>query len=99
MNKPYYSDYVKHALRFYTRNLTKPRFKSEVDKHNWVACDYILSGCCDRDRDILISVYGKFDTLADNVYEVSKQYNIRQSVIWDLMKAVERKIARKRGLI
>ena len=99
MNRPFYSEYVRHCLRFYTRNRTLPTFKSEADKDNWYACATVLKGCTDRDRDIIFEVYSGFDTLADNVYEVSKKYDIEQSVIWDLMKAIERKIARRRGLL
>ena len=53
----------------------------------------------DRDRDILVTVYSGFDTLADNVYETAKKFNINQNIIWDMMKDVERKIAQARGLI
>ena len=100
MNRPFYSEYVRHALRFYTRNrLPKPEFKSEADRNNWYACATVLKGCTDRDRDILIEVQSGFDTLSDNVYEVSKKYNIEQAVIWDMMKDIERKIAKRRGLM
>ena len=99
MNRPFYSEYVRHCLRFYTRNRTLPNFKSEADKNNWYACATVLKGCTDRDRDIIFEVYSAYDTLADNVYEVSKKHNIDQAVIWDLMKSIERKIARRRGLI
>ena len=99
MNRPFYSEYVRHALRFYTRNLEQPRFKSDVDKNNWFACASILKGYPDTDFDILVAVYGGYDTLADNVYETAKKYGINQAVIWDSMKDVERKIARRRGLI
>ena len=99
MNKPFYSDYVRHALRFYSRNLLLTSFKSEVDRINWNACDSVIRGRSDRDRDILVMVYGGYDTLADNVYETAKKHNIHQNIIWDMMKDVEREIARKRGLI
>lgn len=99
MNRPFYSEYVRHCLRFYTRNRSLPDFKSEADKNNWYACAVVLKGCTDRDRDILIEVYSGFDTLSDNVYETAKKYNIEQAVIWDLMKAIERKIAKRRGLM
>ena len=99
MNRPFYSEYVRHALRFYTRNLSQSRFKSEVDKNNWFACANILKGYSDRERDILVAVYSGYDTLADNVYETAKKLNINQAIIWDMMKEVERKIARKRGLL
>lgn len=99
MNRPFYSEYVRHCLRFYTRNRTLPTFKSEADKNNWYACATVLKGCTDRDRDIIFEVYSGFDTLADNVYVVSKKYDIEQAIIWDLMKAIERKIAKRRGLM
>ena len=99
MNRPFYSEYVRHCLRFYTRNRALPTFKSEADKNNWYACATVLKGCTDRDRDIIFEVYSGFDTLADNVYEVSKKYDIEQAIIWDLMKAIERKIAKRRGLM
>lgn len=99
MNRPFYSEYVRHALRFYTRNQQQTHFKSDVDKNNWYACATALKGYSDRDRNIIIEVYSGYDTLADNVYEASKTYDIPQNYIWDLMKDVERKVARKRGLI
>lgn len=99
MNKPFYSDYVRHAMRFYSRNVTISYFKSEVDKLNWLACQKAINVFSERDKDILISVYQGFDTLPDNVYEVAKKYNIDQTEIWDMIKDLERKIAKRRKLI
>ena len=99
MNRPFYSEYVRHALRFYTRNLSKPRFKSDVDKNNWFACESVLKAYSEVEREILAMVYGGYDTLSDNVYETAKKYNINQAIIWDTMKDVEKKIAKKRGLL
>ena len=97
--RPFYSDYVRHALRFYSRNLQLSRFKTEADHNNWLACHDVITKYSDRDRDILVTVYSGFDTLADNVYETAKKFNINQNIIWDMMKDVERKIAQARGLI
>lgn len=99
MTRPFYSDYVRHALRFYSRNLQKPIFKTTTDRENWVSCDNIVREYSLRDRDILVSVYGGFDTLPDNVYECAKKHRINQNIIWDMMKDVERKIAQERGLL
>ena len=99
MQKPFYTDYVRHALRFYSRNLSQPRFKKDVDKDNWNACHDVIGEYSDRDKDILVYVYGSHDTLADNVYTIAKKYSINQNVIWDMMKEFERKIAEKRGLL
>ena len=99
MSRPFYSEYVRHALRFYTRNLSQPRFMSEANKNNWFTCQNVLKGYSNRDRDILVAVYSSYDTLTDNVYETAKKYGINQAIIWDMLKEVERKIAEKRGLL
>ena len=99
MNRPFYSEFVRHCLRFYTRNLQLTQFKSRVDKENWLACANVVEKYLDRDRDILVAVYSGYDTLADNVYETAKKYNMDQAIIWDMMKEVERKIAKRRGLL
>lgn len=100
MSKTYYTDYVRHALRFYSRNCTvRPKFKSDSDKNNWLACHSIFKTVADRERDMLLSVYSGYDTLPDEVYNCSKKCNIDQNIIWDLMKITERKIAKKRGLL
>lgn len=99
MNRPFYSEYIRHALRFYARHLQANRFHSAADRDNWQACDEVLKSCSDMEKDILVFVYGSFDTLPDNVYNASKKYSVSQSMIWDLMKDVERNIAKLRGLL
>ena len=99
MNRPYYSEYVRHCARFYARNIHKPPFKTEVDKNNWYACHGAIDRYSDRDKDIILRVYGMRDTLADNVYETSKIYLIDQNIIWDMLKDFEHNVAKKRGLI
>ena len=99
MNRPFYSEYVRHCLRFYSRNLELRQFKSDIDKDNWLSCENVLKSYSERDRDIIVSVYGNFDTLADNVYEVAKKYSINQAIIWDMLKDVERKVAKRRRLL
>lgn len=97
MNKPCYSDYIRHALRYYTR-YANPRFKTETDRVNWYACHNVLTQYSERDKDILVYVYGAFDTIADNVYAMANKYHLHQNIIWDMMKKVEREIAIERGL-
>lgn len=100
MSRPYYSDYVKHALRFYSRNCSeKPIFKSDVDKNNWLACDSVFKGYDVDTRKLLLTVYSGYDTLPDEVYNASKMWHIDQNRIWDIMKEIERKIAKRRGLL
>ena len=99
MNRPYYSEYVRHALRFYTRNPIPLYFKGDADKANWYACAAVIKKYPDRDRNILMMVYGDRDTLSDNVYNAAKKYDVHQNSIWDMMKEFERKVAKMRGLL
>lgn len=100
MSRIFYADYIRHAMRFYSRNnVEQPKFKSNADKENWLSCHNVIKTYTDKDRRILLTVYSGFDTLPDEVYNASKKYNVDQNFIWDLMKEVERKVARRRGLI
>lgn len=99
MSKHFYTEYVRHCLRYYARNINKPRFNTEVDKNNWNACYRAIERYSDRDKDIFLRVYGMRDTLADNVYEASQIYLIDQNIIWDMIKDLERVVAKKRGLL
>lgn len=99
MTRPFYSEYVRHCMRFYARNLDKPRFNTTVDENNWYACHRALERYSDKDKELIILVYAQHDTIADNAYEVAKVFNIDQAVVWDLLKDFERSVARKRGLL
>ena len=98
MTKPCYSDYIRHIMRFYSRYMNKKSFKTEVDKVNWCACHTVVETYSDKDKDILIYIYGEFDTISDNVYAMANKYHIHQNIIWDMMKEFERKVAIERGL-
>lgn len=100
MSKPFYSDYVRHMMRFYSRNPNPLQsFKSDVDKENWIACNQSIRSYSTKEKHILIYVYGGYDTLPDNVYEMAKKHHINQNVIWDMMKDFEHKLAKQRNLI
>ena len=99
MNRPFYSEYVRHCMRFYSRNTNNPHFNTDVDEKNWHACHRAIEHYSGRDQEILTRVYGLYDTLSDNVYEVAKIYELDQSIIWDMLKKFERSVAKKRGLL
>ena len=92
------TDYAKHAMRFYSRHLEARYFTNKVAESNWNACNNVIRNYSDRDRDILLYVYGSFDTVSDNVYAMSIKHQIHQDVIWDMMKEFESKVAIERGL-
>ena len=102
--KPYYSEYVRHCLRYYIKTLDEgkgghPIFKSEADKANWSACYYVLKDYSDRDMDIIAEIYRPGDTIADKIYQMAKNMRVHQDTIWGLINNTERKIAKKRGLL
>jgi hypothetical protein len=104
MAKPFYADYVNHALRFYARNVqsgdvVRLKFKSEVDELNWRSVNRVLHNLPELDKYIIIEVFGRGDTLADNIYEVSKELAINQDLVWTLVSKVTNKIAKDRRLI
>lgn len=104
MAKRFYTDYINHMLRFYARTVRSGyvmglKFTSEVDKLNWRSVNRVLHNLPERDRDIIIEVFGRGDTLADNIYEVSKELAINQDIVWTLVSKVTNKIAKDRRLI
>lgn len=96
--RAFYSDYVNHCLRFYARH-SHPIFHSEVDKKNWNACDDALKCFTDSDRDMLLTIYTDGDTIPDNVYQIAKSKGVNQDTIWKLIGELERKVAKRRGII
>lgn len=98
MSRAFYSDYVNHCMRFYARH-EKPKFHSAADKNNWTACDNALKGFSDTDRNTLLTIYRDGDTLADNIYQLAKAQGVSQDSIWKLVNELERKIAKRRGLL
>lgn len=98
MSKPFYSDYVTHMLRYYAR-YDKKYSDNEISKQNWNVCHSVLKTLPIKDRSILMDVYWESDTLADSIYQVSRQNGISQNNIWTLIRSVEAKIAKVRGLI
>lgn len=98
MARAFYSEYVNHCLRFYAR-YPRPKYHSEADKKNWRACDNSLKTFPDREREILLFVYREGDSIPDNVYQIAKTKKIDQDSVWKLINELERKVAKKRGLL
>lgn len=102
--KPYYSEYVRHCLRYYIKTLDDgngghPIFKNEVDKANWSVCDGVLKNYSEDALDMVAYIYRPGDTIPDKIYELAKSKGVHQDTIWSLVNNLERKIAKRRGLI
>lgn len=104
MTRPFYADYVNRMLRFYARKIhsgevLRMELKNAVDKKNWNCVVRVLDKLPERDKDVIIEVYRRGDTLPDNIYWVAKELNVEQDMIWTLVSKVTKRIARERGLI
>lgn len=94
----YYSEFVNHCLRFYVR-YPSPRFRTDAEKKNWLACDLALKSFSDADMELLTSIYRDGDTMSDSVFQMAKRNSISQDAIWKLIGELERKVAKRRGLL
>lgn len=97
-NKLFYSDYVKHMMRFYSRSMDISVFKSSIDKFNWRICQSTLDKYPSH-RDMLLDIYSGYGTLEEEVNKASLKYKVEKKRIWDLMKKFERDLAINRGLL
>ncbi len=97
--KTFYADYANHILRFFTRHSKKDGFRSEADKLNYVAAESVFAKLNENEKLLLTDVYGRNDTMADNVYETAKARGINQDEIWILISKVSNRVARERKLI
>lgn len=102
--KPYYSEFVRHCLRYYIKTLDEgkggqPIFRTDAERENWRACFDVLNGCSEEEVDMISHLYRPGDTIADKIYELSKSKRISQDTIWSLVNNIERKVAKQRGLV
>ena len=48
---------------------------------------------------MLLYIYREGDTIPDNVYQIAKAKGLRQDSVWKLVNELERKVAKRRGLL
>ena len=70
-----------------------------TDEENFRAVGKVLHGLPEEDRNVIMDVYGRGDTLSDNIYAVSKERKINQDKIWIIVSKVTNLIAKERRLI
>lgn len=102
--KPFYSEFVRHCLRYYIKTMDEgkggvPIFKSEADKANWKACYEALKNCSEDEMDTIAYIYRQGDTIPDKIYQLSKDKGVNQDTIWGLINHIERRVAKQRGLV
>ena len=100
--KRWYSDCVRHYLMLYIQDYevgTSPKFKNPIEKEDWMACHAVMSSLDQEDAQLVIEMYRRGDTLADNIYKLATARKTSQRTFWNLADDVEYKIAKKRGLL
>lgn len=98
MRKELYTDYVRHALRYYIRT-EKPYFRTKADFENWLASEAALNNCSAFERKILHELYSRNDALPCTVDQCAARYSINVNRIWGMITKLERNVAKHRGLI
>lgn len=78
---------------------TSPRFNTEVDKNNWMACRLVMKTIDPKTLEVIKEIYRPGDTIPDKVYHLSKELKVPQDTIWNTINTLERNIAKKRGLL
>lgn len=98
MGHTFYTEYVTHCLRFYTR-YEEPTFRTQVDKANWEACQKAFENFSDNDKATLKAIFSGGDTIPDNIYQMSKKSGASQESLWLIVSKLERDVAKLRGLL
>lgn len=98
MPKPYYADYINHAIRQYVQ---KPIADSGdyIDVRNRYVVKTVLLGLTIEEKDAILEVYRRRDTMEDNVYSVARERKIDQDKIWTMLSRVTKMIAKELKLI
>lgn len=99
--RPYYTEYVRHAMRFYAKypNAAPQNFRSNADRQNWNACHKVVRRLPEKERLALLRLYQETGDFADCVYETSRASRKELDGVWEEIRRIERKIARRRGLL
>lgn len=97
--KRHYSDYVTHCLRFYSRHPKPNHFKTTTDRKDWQAVDSAIRAFSKDEQEMLLTIYREGDTIADNIYQLSVKLRTNQDNIWSLVEKLEKKVAKRRGLL
>ena len=100
MGSRFYSEYVRHCLRFYARYEKPLAFRTDVDRLNWEACEDALSFHSPRVRKLAIAIYKQESlNIAEAVNKVSNDTGTDRVLLWSIVKRLEKNVAIARGLI
>ena len=101
MRQNYYSDYVIHAMRWYTRCLGDPDSGpvGPAEKANWEAASRTMGRFSEKERDVLLQLYQDDGPFADRVATVALRFGFSPESVWHLSDKAMKTFAVVRGLI
>lgn len=98
--KTFYSDYIAHCLRFYARHQKVDRFRSSADQQNWLACESVIRKLSPKEREIVLTIFdNNARDIAVAVNKQAKDHHIGAGKLWKQIYDIEKRIAKRRGLI
>lgn len=96
--KTFYSDYVGHCMRFYSR-YQNPNFKNTVELSNWQACEAALRNFRRDEVEILTDIYKSRNPITESISRISEMKGIKVDNVWEMLTRLEYDVAYLRGLI
>ena len=102
MAKIFYSDFCKHCINFYLIRPDITEFNNEPDRLNWLCAKEVIEELDEKDFENIKLIYGslrdgnRFRAAVDAITEGKEPETTR---LWRLCRLIEKKIAKKRGLI
>lgn len=104
MTKNYYTDYVQHMIRFYSRtNGERPtEFRTDVDETNWETIDMVIhnpdASVTQKVIDIGMAISADFGFVKDKVATYCAKTGETEDTVWQALRDFERRVAQVRGL-
>ena len=96
--KRFYSDYVRHCIRFYIKYPNCIHMDS-TNIDNWTACDKAFSAFSENDKSLFRDIYTDGKNTEYIMLKYSKDNGIALEDLQKKCSTLERMIARIRGLI
>lgn len=100
MTKPFYAEYANHAMRFYARHSdVRPGPERKNDLLMWDSCAAAIGKLNKEEAAIILAVYRSKCTIREAVTCASRELNMPENKIWQLVNRCGKMFAKERGLI
>lgn len=97
--KPYYEDYITHAMRYYIGHRMPGDHKSPADAANWEACDAAMKELQTYQVAIIADVYVRKGLLRDAVRETAEERKLNEDYVWKIVHQFNKSAAQHRNLV